>query len=910
MTTSAIIEDAYRNSGKRAVDYMEPEAFSPARLAEGKAAFQQKCGVCHTDSGRDMVMFGNPDFNAARVAGSVKKFAGAMQDPEIGEKVFEYLRYNNPGPFMSQHELFLQPGPAVKGPGQTNAVLSERDDFWGALTGHRVPTPEDVAISKVWNSYEWTSVAVPFKLLSWSQFMPHAVPLPAAQTAAREAFKKQKYDLTNLPLPNRGLGGSFNNDASKIWVKYQFASHDKDKADHSKDTIEAMYSESYLSWLSVLDMDYGLPQWQDGGWKGQWAFGPYENPILWKAGSALVHLDTYGINPQEKRDSRTLNRHLWTYYPNMFVTGEEEVFKPSTYFYGATIPWSCRTGDTGRYGGADIQIFTGLKHYAEMWNHSQTYPAKQYPGTKALPDYGNATRRYLLSIYTPYTGMQYHKQNREAVVNPFLEVVYQQWKASVGATDADLRSFRGVDASEVVDKEQARWNGLANTFNLLQNTLTDRQKDFVKAFVRRLYPTNTNLGFTPAKWELFATAPGKPVILPFGSDLAVAGRPYRLRVLRAQAVDGDITVSTENLPEGADLIRSQGHWAADDYDYAIEWTPSPAQAGKTYVVTLKGASSLGTDVTTATIRVASQLPAPALDAIADRSVYVGQELSFPLTVGSYQGDALMFAIDGGFGRVVDNAWNTAGIYTVKPVKADIGVHHVTFTVTDSRGNRSSTTATIRVYANEPPIVAVLPAGSGPGANKNIYRVRVGDTLKLTIDAFDPEGDPLEISKNADFPGVIDGNEYTYTVDADVAANFPGPNVLTFVVRDLDPNRNDPYNPRYKGGEVYKVLLVYFEAADASRNHTPWAVAGPNQTVKSGAPVQLDGSAADDTDKDPITYRWSQVSGPPVTLSDSGAVRPGFTAPKVTAETILKFYLTVTDPGGLADSGVVRVKVMP
>lgn len=909
----ASFEDAYKNSGKRTVEYMEPDAFSPARLAEGKAAFENKCAVCHTDSGRDMVMFGNPDFSPARVIGSVKKFAGAVSDPELGEKVYEYLRYSHPGPFTSQHDPFLQPGPLSLEPGSSNPVLSNPGDFWGALTGHRVPAPEDVDISRVWDSYEWPRVIMPFKLLGWSQFMPHSVPLLAARGDTRELFKKQKFNLADLPLPDRGFGKKFNGGISKIYTRYQFSSHDKDKADHSRDNLEGVYASSYLNWLAVQDFDYGLPRWENGKWKGEWAFGPFENPILWKAGTSLVHLNLHAINPAEKMDSRTLNRNGWTHYSNMFVTGKEEHFTPSPHFYGATMPWSCKAGDTGRYGGQDAQIFTGLKHFAEMWNHSQNYPEEQYPGTGSIPHYGNATRRHLLSIYTPYTGMQSYRGNKETIVNILLEMVYRQWKASIGATGADLRTFYGLPEYEAEEKDQQRFKALASTYDILQGTLTERQKEFVRAYIRRLYPVspeNFADPFKAYKWELFEKMPGKPVVLPFGSDTATVGKLYRLRILRAQALDGDIEITAGNLPEGARLVKSKGKWVRDDYDYAIEWTPAGGQGNKDYTITLRGTSNMGVDETTAVIRVEEEKSPPVLDSVPEHSVFVGQELTFPLTVrNSRAGDRLCFSMEGDLGRAVNNSWNTAGIYTVKPSRADVGQHTVTFTVADGLGNRSGSTARINVYDNHPPSISVSPGGSGPGPNKNIYRVRVGETLRLTLNAPDPDGDPVEISKNPDFPGYINGNTYSYTVEEDMARHFPGPNVLTFTARDIESGKGGPRSPKYKGGEGYRVLLVYFEPADSGLNHNPWAVAGPNQTVKPGDTVTLDASASDDTDGDAVTYRWEQVSGPPVMISDVTSPKPSFVAPDVTEDAVIKFYLTVTDPGGLSDLGVVRVRVL-
>ena len=51
------------------------------------------------------------------------------------------------------------------------------------------------------------------------------------------------------------------------------------------------------------------------------------------------------------------------------------------------------------------------------------------------------------------------------------------------------------------------------------------------------------------------------------------------------------------------------------------------------------------------------------------------------------------------------------------------------------------------------------------------------------------------------------------------------------------------------------------------NHPPLAHAGPDQTRNAGATVQLDGTASTDPDSDPLTFTWSQRSGPTVTLSN-------------------------------------------
>ncbi len=64
------------------------------------------------------------------------------------------------------------------------------------------------------------------------------------------------------------------------------------------------------------------------------------------------------------------------------------------------------------------------------------------------------------------------------------------------------------------------------------------------------------------------------------------------------------------------------------------------------------------------------------------------------------------------------------------------------------------------------------------------------------------------------------------------------------------------------------------------NTTPVANAGPDQSVKAGSTVQLNGAGSTDVNGNPLSYRWSLLSAPAqstATLSDPTAVNPTFTA---------------------------------
>ena len=87
------------------------------------------------------------------------------------------------------------------------------------------------------------------------------------------------------------------------------------------------------------------------------------------------------------------------------------------------------------------------------------------------------------------------------------------------------------------------------------------------------------------------------------------------------------------------------------------------------------------------------------------------------------------------------------------------------------------------------------------------------------------------------------------------------------------------------------------------NSAPVANAGPDQIGISAGSVTLDGSASYDPENDPITYQWSQIAGPTVTLAAPTAAKTSFTA---AAGQTYVFRLTVTDPGGLTSSATTRV----
>jgi hypothetical protein len=93
------------------------------------------------------------------------------------------------------------------------------------------------------------------------------------------------------------------------------------------------------------------------------------------------------------------------------------------------------------------------------------------------------------------------------------------------------------------------------------------------------------------------------------------------------------------------------------------------------------------------------------------------------------------------------------------------------------------------------------------------------------------------------------------------------------------------------------------------NHPPVAdTGGSDQIVEEGSPVMLDGGTSFDPDGDQISFQWTQVAGPAVTLSNTSSPTPTFTSPLVTATTSLIFQLVVSDGQSQSEPALATVTV--
>ena len=150
-----------------------------------------------------------------------------------------------------------------------------------------------------------------------------------------------------------------------------------------------------------------------------------------------------------------------------------------------------------------------------------------------------------------------------------------------------------------------------------------------------------------------------------------------------------------------------------------------------------------------------------------------------------------------------------------------------------------------------------------------------------------------------------GTSYLAPIDRYTWTQISGPTVTLDRADVAEPSFLSPSVPR--GGATLTFQLIVHSRFGASNpdtvnvtvnnvNHAPVAVAQASaKAVQEGGQFTLLGSSSFDPDRDPLTYSWTQISGPPVGLLDPTIADMQVTAPYVGSDgATLTFSLNVSD----------------
>ncbi|MEM7203829.1 MAG: Ig-like domain-containing protein, partial [Planctomycetota bacterium] len=161
---------------------------------------------------------------------------------------------------------------------------------------------------------------------------------------------------------------------------------------------------------------------------------------------------------------------------------------------------------------------------------------------------------------------------------------------------------------------------------------------------------------------------------------------------------------------------------------------------------------------------------------------------------------------------------------------------------------------------------------------NNQTVDEGDSVSLAASASDPEGQGLTYTWTQ-----VSGTSVTLADASTSSPSFTAPEGLA--------NSDVQFQVSVSDGTNTTVDTVTVTVnAD---NHAPTANAGNPMTVTGGETVQL-AATATDPEGQGMTYTWTQIAGPPVTLTAADTATPSFTAPEGVTDTDVQFQVSVSD----------------
>ena len=298
------------------------------------------------------------------------------------------------------------------------------------------------------------------------------------------------------------------------------------------------------------------------------------------------------------------------------------------------------------------------------------------------------------------------------------------------------------------------------------------------------------------------------------------------------------------------------------------------------------------DSNTTTVNVIGDNDAPVADAGPNQTVDEGKKVTLD---GSNSTDPEGKNLSYQWSQVAGLPVTLSNTQVVKPTftAPDVGLGGASLTfrlrVIDDGDLEESDTTIVNVrFVNEPPV-----ADAGP--NQTVL-----ENSKVTLNgsnSIDPEGENLSYQWEQVAAPLV-----TLSHTQVAKPTFTAPDVgaggasLTFRITVTD-------NEGLKDTDTTVVNVT-------GDNDPPMADAGPDQMVIEEDIVMLNGSNSTDPEKDRLFYRWKQVAGSSVTLSDPAADQPKFNAPNVAPSgAALMFELTVRDSLGLKDTDDITVNVI-
>ncbi len=391
--------------------------------------------------------------------------------------------------------------------------------------------------------------------------------------------------------------------------------------------------------------------------------------------------------------------------------------------------------------------------------------------------------------------------------------------------------------------------------------------------------TDQTCGVTSSESFVLTVAPNlPPLTAPVDSVEMIEGETRSVNLSSTDPEAGPVIFQATGLPAFAQIQTTVG------VGTQLVLMPGAADVGAHVLEIVAIDACGGSSSTQIDVNVLPRNQAPSAHAGPDQSVNEGVAAVLLDGTGSSDpdGDVLAFTWRQVAGSAVPLSNPSSGQpgFSAPFVSSDVTL---TFELVVHDGIEPSAPDTVNVTivnSNNPP---VADAGN-PGTIK--------EGAIATLDAsssYDPEGqEPLEFSwTQVSGPAVALTPSNSVASPSFVAPLGVGAQLVFEVVVGDGQEWSDP--------DDVTVTIV--------ENSVPVANAGPDQTRGEFAPVTLDGAGSSDPDGDTLSFVWTQVAGPPVSLSDSSASMPSFVAPLVMPGGVaVVFELVVADDDPLHPKG--------
>jgi len=377
---------------------------------------------------------------------------------------------------------------------------------------------------------------------------------------------------------------------------------------------------------------------------------------------------------------------------------------------GQTITWSLTLG-TPPATGATINSSTGVF----TWTPSAAQANGIYPLTITATDNGSPP----LSGSAAFTVTVGHIDSPPVIANPGNKTTDElvNLAFTLTATDSDVPP-QTITWSLALGTPAATGASIQPSTGAFSWTPTETQGPGVypvtfTATDNATPPMSDNAAITITVNEVNAA----PALAPIGNKVVSVGSTL---AFTATATDSDIPPNT--LCFSTDTSSPPGV-TMDCISGAFTWTPSPGQAGGTFVVTVRvtdsGIPPLS-DYEIILVTVVPQATAPHADAGGPYTGIVNDPVSFDGTGSSDpNGDALTYAWNFGDGNTGTGAM-PSHTYTAP------GTYYVNLRVTDPDGNYDVDTATVTIGAEVSVALVLKNGGSTLSLNKS-------ETLKVGIE---------------------------------------------------------------------------------------------------------------------------------------------------------------------------------